>query len=119
MNKLSYAEISEVLREAPAVIRALVDENRALAEKVAHKERRERVEKLASAMHEKGIHLDVGLPALADRLEKDAGEGRSLEVIEQAVDLVSPDMGARLAQLDVEGSALAGDFERFLVGGVG
>jgi len=97
-----------VLREAPGVIRALVEDNRALEEKVAHKERRERVEKIASAMHEKGIHIDVPHTSLADQLEKDASEGKSLDVIEHAVDLVSPDMGAKFAQLDTEGSAPAG-----------
>ena len=120
MKKLSSAQIYEVLREAPGVIRELVERNQVLEEKLAAKERRERVEKIASEMHRKGLSLDVPLETLADHLEKDAS--RPLDVVEQAVELVAPDMGAKLAQVagdDYVVGAGSSDLERFLVGGVG
>lgn len=121
MEKLSKEQISEVLSEAPGVIRALVSENETLRAKVAHMERRDQAEKLAEAMHEKGLELDVTHEALTDRIEKIAEQGK-LESFQQAVDLVGPDMGSKMAQLsnnDGQHAAVGSDFERFLVGGVG
>lgn len=121
MKKLSNAQIAEVLTDASTTLRAQQATIRELEEKLASKERRERVEKLASEMHRKGLELDTSANALADRLEKAASEGK-LEKIEGAVELVGPDMGTKIAQLtsDEQGSSpVSSDLERFIVGGVG
>lgn len=121
MKKLSNEKVSQVLSEAPGVIRALVEENETLRAKVAHMERREAAEKLAETIHAKGLELDTTAEALADRLEKAAEQGK-LEVIREAVDMVGPDMGSKMAQLsnnDGNHSAVGSDLERFIVGGVG
>lgn len=121
MNKLSNAQIAEVLTDASATLRAQQAHISDLEEKLASKERRERVEKLASEMHRKGLELDTSVESLADRLEKTAAAG-NLEAVEHAVDLVGPDMGTKLAQLtsDEPGtSSASSDLERFIVGGVG
>ncbi len=122
MNKLSNAQISEVLGEVPGVIRGLVERNQFLEEKVASMERRDRVEKLAHEMHRKGINVDTPIDALADSLEKAAAAGKSIELIEQAVDYVAPDMGTKIAHLanDEQRSGLgSSDFERYLIGSIG
>jgi len=121
MKKISSEQISQVLSEAPGVIRALVSENETLRAKVAHMERRDQAEKLAEAMHTKGLELDVTHEDLVDRLEKAAEQGK-IETIREAVDMIGPDMGAKMAQLsnnDGQHAAVGTDFERFLVGGVG
>jgi len=121
MNKLSNAQIAEVLADASATLRAQQAHIGELSEKLAAREQRERVEKLASEMHRKNLELDVSVDALADRLEKAAAAGK-LEALEHAVDLVGPDMSNKLAQLtnDEPGaSSAASDLERYIVGGVG
>lgn len=121
MKKLSNEQISQVLSEAPGVIRALVGENDTLRAKVAHMERRDNAEKLAGTMHAKGIDLDVSATDLADRLEKAAEQGK-FETIREAVDMVGPDMGSKMASLsntDGQHAAVGTDLERFIVGGVG
>jgi hypothetical protein len=83
--------------------------------------RRDEAEKVAHAMQEKGISTDVPYEALVDQLEKAASTGQ-LEKIAEAVDLVGPNMGQKIASLsNDEGRAQGGptDFERFLLGGVG
>ena len=120
MNKISNEQISQVLHEAPGMIRALVSENASLRTKVANMERREQAEKLAEAMHAKGLRLDKTAEDLAVDLEKAAEQGK-LEAIREAVDMVGPDMGEKIGSIgnnDAQ-SAMGSDFERFLVGGVG
>ena len=120
MDKISNQKIAAVLAYVPGTIRKLAEENKELTAKVAHFELRTRVEKIASEMHRKNIHSDLELSDLADNLEKQASEGK-LDAIEQAVDMVAPDMGTKLAQLtgDDRGTSSSSDLERFIVGGVG
>lgn len=121
MNKLSNAQISEVLGEAPGVIRGLVEQVRDLEEKLAAATQRSRVEKIAKEMIRKNIS-DEPLEVLVDNLEKAASQGKSIELIEQAVEYVAPDMGTKLAQLsndDQRVSLGSSDLERFITGAVG
>lgn len=122
MEKISNAQIAEVMADAAATLRAQQATINDLQDKLASKERRERVEKLAGEMHRKGLELDTNVDALADRLEK-AAEAGKLEAVEQAVDLVGPDMGTKLASLTNDdsgmGSASSSDLERYIVGAAG
>jgi hypothetical protein len=121
MDKISNAQIAEVMHDAAATLREKQARIVDLEEKLASKERRERVEKLAAAMHGKGLELDTSIADLADRYEKTASD--KLSAIEHAVDIVGPDMGLKLAQVnnDEPGTSSAGssDFERFIAGSVG
>jgi uncharacterized protein Yka (UPF0111/DUF47 family) len=122
MDKLSNVQIAEVLTDASSTLRTQQAYIGELEEKLASKERRDRVEKLASEMHRKGLELDTSVEVLADRLEKTATAGK-LDAVEHAVDLVGPDMGTKLAQLTnddpVAASAASSELERYIVGGVG
>ncbi len=122
MDKISHAQIAEVLTDASATLRAQQAYIGELETKLASKEQRDRVEKLASEMHRKGLELDTSVSDLADRLEK-AASANKLDAIEQAVDFVGPDMGQKLASItnDESGSspAASSDLERFIVGAAG
>jgi soluble cytochrome b562 len=126
MDKISNAQIAEVLSDASATLRAQQAHISDLEEKLASKERRDRVEKLASEMHRKGLELDTDVETLADRLEKTASAGK-LDAVEQAVDMVGPDMGAKIGRASHnpnhddagDSSGSANDLERFIVGDVG
>jgi hypothetical protein len=121
MDKIANAQAAEVLQDAAAFIRAAGAQISELQEKLAARERRDRVEKLAGAMHAKGLELDTTVETLADRLEKTAAAGK-LDAVEHAVDLVGPDMGTKLAQLtndDAGASSASSALEQFIVGDVG
>ena len=125
MDKLSNAQLAEVITDGAATLRAQQEHINSLEEKLASRERRDRVEKLASAMHGKGLELDVAAGDLADRLEKVAST--EIEAYEKAVDLVGPDMSMKFGSAgnspsnnDDPGSpGNSSDLERFIVGGVG
>jgi len=121
MKKLSNEQISQVLSEAPGIIRDLVSENASLRDKVAGMERKEAAADLAETMHGKGLELDVTLEDLTARLEKAAEQGK-LETYREAVELSGPDMGSKLASLsnnDGNHAATGSALERFLLGGIG
>ena len=88
MEKLSAAEWQEILAEVPSVLRALVEENRELKEKVAGYERKEHAEKVASLMVERGIEPNVGYQEKVASLLRDPQ--RDLRVMEEAVRLEVP-----------------------------
>jgi hypothetical protein len=119
MNKISNEQIGTLLKDAAALLRVQQARINEQDEKLASRDRRDRVEKIAQAMHAKNLEIDVTVDALADRLEKAA----NLEVVEQAVAFCGPDMTNKLAQLTNDGpgasSAAASEMERFIVGEVG
>lgn len=120
MEKLSSDE-REVLAAVPGVIQRLAEERDAAVSKLASYERRSQAEKVASAMHKKGIESDVSFDSLVDRMEKAAERGE-LGEIERAVDMVGPDMGTKLGSLSNDehrGSLGGSDLERFVVGALG
>lgn len=120
MNKLSNDQIAQVLAAAQEALPKLAQERDFYKEKCAALERRERAEKLASAMQHKGIEADTSYEALVDRFEKVSED--QLQRISDAVDLVSPDMGSKIAQLtddDTRATPGSSGLERFILGGVG
>lgn len=123
MDKVSSQQIAEVLADSAATLRSQQEVINDLREKLASRSMRDRVEKLAHSMHEKGLELDSSVEVLADRLEKmaEATPGK-LDAIEHGVDLVGPDMGMKVAQLTSDGTpqdGIASDFERFIIGHAG
>jgi hypothetical protein len=124
MEKISNEQFAEVLRDASTTLRMQQSLISDLEEKLASRDRRDRVEKVASEMHRKGINLETPIETLADNLEKAAEQGK-LDAIEQGVSFVGPDMGEKIGQAahntnqDAAGTPGSSDLERFIVGGVG
>jgi hypothetical protein len=118
MNKLSGAQQCEILEEVPRVLREVAAERDLYKEAFLKGANRSRIEKVASQMVEKGLKGGT-VQAVADELEKQAQAGSlNLDVTEQAVELVGPDMGKHAHLSDeLSGSAGSSDLERFLTGG--
>lgn len=123
MNKISSEQLDQVLSAVPGTLRSLAGERDYWKKEAQSRMRREEAVKVAQAMHEKGISVDTPIDSLVDRLEKAASAGK-LEKIAEAVDLVGPDMGHKIAHLtgdeSTRGSSMSShEFERFILGGVG
>ena len=114
MEKLSNEQKIAVLAEVPGVIRSLSAERDFYKSKLATIKDRIRVEKLASAMIEKGLKTG-SISQVADDLEKEAKAGRDLAVVEEAVDMIGPDMGKVAHVNDEVRTGGSTDFERFLL----
>lgn len=111
MEKIARGKASALLKEAAHTLRSQEEDLVELREKVAFYERKERVEKIASSMRAKGVS-DEQPSQLVDRLMK-AAEAGKLDSIEEAVDMVGPDMGAKLASI---GNGQGANSEHKLVG---
>jgi len=121
MNKVSSREVYEVLSQVPGVIRSLVEERDFWRKEAESRMLRDEAEKVANAMREKGISTDVPYEVLVEQLEKAASQGK-LERIAEAVDLVGPNMGQKIANISNDDShdhVGATDLERFILGGGG
>lgn len=121
MKKLSAEQVQSVFGQVPETLRKLASERDFWRNEAQTRMRRDECEKVAHAMHEKGISVEVPFADLVNQLEKAAESGR-LEKIAEAVDLVGPNMGQKIASLtNDEGHAQGGSssFEQFLLGGIG
>jgi hypothetical protein len=122
MNKISSQQIQEVLAAVPETLRKLASERDYWRKEAQTRIHRDEAEKVAHAMHEKGID-DTPIDELVARLEKAASTGQ-LDKVAAAVDLVGPNMGQKIAQLTGDDSTRVSsvsnnEFERFILGGVG
>lgn len=93
MDKISKVQAGEMMKLAAENLRALSEENQALTtetatlrEKVAAYEKRERAEKIAKVMDEKGLEPE------ASTAEKVAGlmDRDNLDVVEEAIRMAAP-----------------------------
>lgn len=122
MEKLSNEQVAELLTDASTTIRELGSENQVLRDKVAGMELKERAEKIASSLHDKGSRLDTPREVLVEELEKEAAAGR-LDAIEKAVELIGPDMWkhARAANNpninNDSGGGVGSSFETYILAG--
>src|SRR5688572_14363976 len=116
MEKLSAAQKREVLAEVPNVLRKVAAERDFYRDAFVKNASRTRIEKVASAMIEKGIKSG-SVTEVADEIEKQATAGAlNLDVTEKAVELVGPDMGKRAHVSDELGSSAGStDLERFIM----
>lgn len=120
MDKISNVQIASVLTDAALLLRSQAAHIHELEEKIAESGKKERVEKIASEMHRKGLELDVSAEELSDRLMKTAET--KLDTIEKAVDLVGPDMASKIGSVgnhERGDSSGSNDFERFILGNAG
>jgi hypothetical protein len=120
MNKVSFSKISQVLADTQQVLLSVTAERDKLAAENSALLMRREAEKLASVMHNKGLRLDVEHGELASELEKEASNGR-LDVIQEAVDMVAPNMGLNTQQLTNDAVTPEGatPFENYIIGDVG
>lgn len=118
---------AQVLLDSAHLVRAVTSERDGALAKLAEAQltlaaygRRTQAEKVAMQMHSKGINTDIEFPALVSNLEKAAEEGR-LATIEEAVDLVGPDMSFKTASIhDTPTAGAPGtDLESYLLGSIG
>jgi len=119
MEKLSSQKVAQVLEDTRVVLLSVTEERDKLASEVASMKRHQDAEKLASKMHDKGVRMDTEHADLVVELEKAAEDGR-FSVIEEAVEMVSPQNGftTRLHNDDVAGGG-GNAFESFILGNVG
>lgn len=123
MKKLSSEQLEQVLEAVPGTLHSLASERDYWRKEAQSRMVREDAEKVAFAMHEKGINTDVPINSLIETLEKAAAQGK-LASIADAVDMVGPDMGQKIASLTGDDSTVASgmtsnELERFIMGGVG
>lgn len=119
MADLDKVKVAKVLADSAHALRSVTAERDKLASEVLGLRRHEDASKLASVMHEKGLNLDVEYDVLVEDLEKAAADGR-FPVIEEAVNMAGPNMGAQVHTTNDEGTGGGGDaLSNFLLGGVG
>lgn len=121
--KISAAQAAQVYAEVPSVLRKLASERDSLSMKLASAEDelaqyrlKERMAKIATKMADKGIN---GLSAdehLANIKEAHA-TGRSLDAIEEAVEMTSPNGGlGKIAEDQTGNQSGASQLESYLIG---
>lgn len=118
MNKESASKFAQVIRDAQSALISVTQERDKLAAENSAFRRRAEATKVAAAIHDKGIDLDVDFPDLVERLEKAASDGR-LGEIERAVDMVGPDMSFGKTNHDDVSHGGSNSFEGFIMGTVG
>lgn len=117
LNKMSAADTREVLAEVPGTLLKLAAERDFYRDIALSGLARQRIEKVASAMIDKGLR-EGSLRTVADELEKAASAGDlDLTVTERAVELVGTDMGKHAHVSDeLSGATGSSDLERFVLG---
>jgi hypothetical protein len=119
MEKLSTAKVAQVLEDTQRALLELAKERDKYAAENAALKTRAEAEKLATVMHSKGCRLDVEHGELVSELEKAAEDGR-LPVLQEAVDMVAPNMGLAgpITSDDVPGGGTT-SLEGYIIGNVG
>lgn len=117
MKKLSHDKIAEVIADAAAALRKITAERDEALAKLAGIERRQEAEKVARAMQEKGLN-NGPIDQLISDLEKMAETGK-LQDVKNAVELVGPDMAAKLATInnDIPRNGGVSELETFILSG--
>jgi hypothetical protein len=93
MNKYSGAQAGQMMKLAAENVRSLSTENQGLRtentelkDKVAHFEKLERVEKIASVMEEKGLEPETDIATKIENLMS----REDIAVVEKAVEMTAP-----------------------------
>jgi hypothetical protein len=113
MQKISNQDAASLLKQAGAAIRTLASERDDLQQKVAAYEKRERMEKIAREMEEKGLSSDLSFEQKLAALES----AQNLDVTEEAIKLAAP-QGRVFGNLsDHPASGNVSSFEHFIMTG--
>lgn len=124
-EKISAAKAAAVYSEVPGVLRALVTERDGLQtklaaanQKIAEYEERDRIEKIARTMTEKGLDNETSFDDKVERIKEATQRGRSLDVIEEAIEMTAPDGGlGKLGSAGEVGNG-ADQLTSYLLGGI-
>lgn len=102
---MTTAEVGTLLKTAAATLRTVTHERDAALTKLATVQKKDKAEKLASQMVERGMisHSDVQQKT-AELIERD-----NLDVIEEALNLSAPEELAKIAQVGEEPSGAGMD----------
>lgn len=122
-EKISAAQAVQVYSEVPSVLRALVTERDELKTKLASAEssladyeKHDRIEKIARAMETKQVDIGSSFDEKVERIKEAADKGRSLDAIEEAVDMTAPNgQFAKLGSAEEVGHG-ANALESYLLG---
>jgi ribosomal protein S1 len=125
-TKISAAQAFQVYSEVPGVLRGLVEERDNLLSKVASLRAEleeykvsDRIEKIAHTMDDKHIDNGVSFDEKVERIKEAHASGRSLDVIEEAVDMTAPQGGMAHLGNELETGNGAVELESYLLGGIG
>jgi hypothetical protein len=110
-EKISSKDAAALLKQAGAAIRTLHEKNQELKEKLATRNREDRVEKIAREMEEKGLSPELDLDEKVASLQK----AQNLDVTEEAVKMAAP-QGAHF-DLSEEPGQGQHPFETYIVTG--
>ena len=121
-EKISAAKAAQVYSAVPGVLRALaverdelLEKNATLTQKLGEREQSDRIEKIARTMDDKGIDPDTPHVDKVERIKEAAERGKSLDVIEEAIEMTAPNGEiAKLAE-DVSGNG-ADQLTAYLLG---
>lgn len=110
MNKIASTKVAQVLSQVGPALRALAQENHDLREKLAHYQKRDRAEKIASEMETKQLNPGTSFQEkVAQLMQQD-----DLQVVEKAVELSAPQI--KLAALTDEPGNAASAEDAFAAG---
>jgi hypothetical protein len=113
MNKISSTEAKTLLKTAAATIRTQKETIDELQTKVASFEKHERIEKVARAMEEKGLHAELTFEEKVAHLR----QVQNLDVTEEAVKIASPQRGVFGSVSDKPSAGGAHPFETYILTG--
>lgn len=82
MVKLSSTQVKSLMKEASETLKKLASDNIKLEEKLAFYQRKERCEKIADLMSERGVKSEL---SREEKVAELMGSNKNLDVIEEAV----------------------------------
>ena len=118
LEKIGQDKVAEALTEAGNVLRAVTAERDEAISKLAAIELRNEAVKVASSMVSKGLTSEP-IEYVTENLMKMAEQGKFAEV-KKAVEMVGPDMGQKIANLnhdDRQAQGGSSSLESYLLGG--
>ena len=123
-TKISAAQAAQVYAEVPGVLRKLASEKDQLQVKLAEAEKElegfrltSRITKIAQTMEDKKINLGLSLGERISKIKEAHASGRSLDAIEEAIDMTAPNGEMAKVAGDVDGNA-DNALESYLLGGL-
>ena len=124
MSELTLEKVAQVFNEVPRVLRSLsaerdglLEKNASLRSELQEYKRRDRIEKIAHEMEEKGVDARSHQERV-ELIKESADAGRSLDVIEEAVKMAAGNGSlGDLGNPDEAGNG-SSQLESFLLGGL-
>ena len=121
-TKISAAQAAQVYAEVPGVLRKLASERDQLQQKLASLQeeignyrKNEQIAKIARRMEDRHINMGLSLDERVTQIKEAQARGRSLEAIEEAVEMTAPSGEFAKIANDVTGNG-ANALEAFLLG---